>query len=203
MATSRTAHHATAQALRLHDGRRLWLRAVQPQDAAALQAFFAALSPAARRLRLHGAVRGLSTDAARRLAQASGDASAGFVLTTDDGATVVAEASWSVVRAGVAEFGIAVADAWQGHGLGARLMAVLEQRARSAGLRRLVGEVLADNGRMQALLQRRGYSALAPRDAGVVRLACEFREASTTRGAASGWAGWFAALRWMLSPMPA
>ncbi|MBX3635642.1 MAG: GNAT family N-acetyltransferase [Rubrivivax sp.] len=202
MASTHHPHQATAEPLRLRDGRRLWLRAVQPQDAASLQAFFAALSPAARRLRLHGAVRGLSTDAARRLAQAGGDTSAGFVLSTDDG-TIVAEASWSVVRAGVAEFGIAVADAWQGQGLGARLMAVLEQRARSAGLRRLVGEVLADNGRMQALLQRRGYTALGSRDAGVVRLACEFGDTPASRGAAPAWAGWFAALRWMLSPMPA
>lgn len=207
MATPHTALDASAELLPLADGRRLRLRAVQPQDAPALVAFFAGLSPAARRLRLHGAVRGLPLAAARRLAQADGRAAAGFVLTTDDGATVVAEACWGRAGVGSAEFGIAVADAWQGLGLGAKLMAVLERSARRAGLRRLVGEVLADNGRMQALLQRRGYAPLAQRDADVLRLACELAETPEASRAATpaptGWAGWFNALRWMLSPLPA
>lgn len=204
MATPHTALDASAELLPLADGRRLRLRAVQPQDAPALVAFFAGLSPAARRLRLHGAVRGLPLAAARRLAQADGRTAAGFVLTTEDGATIVAEACWCRDGAGCAEFGIAVADAWQGRGLGARLMAVLERSARGAGLRRLVGEVLADNGRMQALLERRGYAPLTARDAGVLRLACELAGTPrATAAAPAGWAGWFSALRWMLSPLPA
>ena len=58
-----------------------------------------------------------------------------------------------------AEFGVAVADAFRGLGLADRLMATLVDAARTAGLRWLVGEVLARNARMLAFTRRCGFAA--------------------------------------------
>ena len=56
-----------------------------------------------------------------------------------------------------AEFALTVADAWQGIGLGPRLMRELIAAARAAGLKRLTGEVLASNTAMLGLLRRLGF----------------------------------------------
>ena len=58
--------------------------------------------------------------------------------------------------ADVAEFALAVADGWQGVGLGSRLLGALVARARAAGLRKLRGSVMADNVPMLTLAQRLG-----------------------------------------------
>ena len=57
-----------------------------------------------------------------------------------------------------AEFGIAVADAYRGHGLAERLLAALVDAACGAGLRWLIGDVLADNARMLAFVRRCGFA---------------------------------------------
>jgi acetyltransferase len=56
----------------------------------------------------------------------------------------------------VAEFALAVADDWQGRGLGRRLMAHLVADARRQGLQRLFGDVLAENRRMLVLMRESG-----------------------------------------------
>ncbi len=57
---------------------------------------------------------------------------------------------------GSAEFALAIADDWQGLGLGRALMLRLMQHARQRGLIALHGLVLADNQPMRALLRRLG-----------------------------------------------
>lgn len=54
------------------------------------------------------------------------------------------------------EFAVVVADEWQGHGIGTTLLVDLFGYARSRGLKRLVGTVLAGNDRMLALARRLG-----------------------------------------------
>lgn len=55
-----------------------------------------------------------------------------------------------------AEFALAVADDWQGRGLGRRLIAHLAAHASQHGVRRLHGDILADNRRMLALMRDLG-----------------------------------------------
>ena len=55
------------------------------------------------------------------------------------------------------EFAVTVADAWQGHGIGRRLMEKLIAHARSTGLRRMTGEVLATNAPMLRLASSLGF----------------------------------------------
>jgi RimJ/RimL family protein N-acetyltransferase len=137
------------------------LRPILPGDAAALQAFVRTLSPPARQLRFHGALNELPERTLRALTHVDQRAHVAFVLTvTEDGTErIVGEARYAVSGAGdTAEFGIAVADAFQGRRLARRLLARLVDAARAGGLRWLVGEVLAGNSRMLAFTTRCGFA---------------------------------------------
>ena len=64
-----------------------------------------------------------------------------------------------------------LADAWQGQGLGRRLLATLLEHARTAGVREAVGVVLATNKAMLRLARSMGFSVTAePGDATVMRI---------------------------------
>jgi acetyltransferase len=151
------------------------LRQIRPDDAAALQGFVRALSPASRRLRFPAALNELSETALQALTCVDQRSRVAFVLTVTEHGTerIVGEACYAVSSDGeTAEFGIAVADALRGLGLAERLLAALIDAARAAGLRWLVGEVLAGNARMLAFMRRCGFAAttrggLAP---GLVRV---------------------------------
>ena len=137
------------------------LRRIQPGDAAALQAFVCSLSPAARQLRFHGGLNELPETTLRALTCVDQREHVAFVLTvTDDGTErIVGEARYAVsATRDTAEFGIAVADAFQGRRLAQRLLARLIDAARAGGLRWLVGEVLAVNSRMLAFTSRCGFA---------------------------------------------
>jgi acetyltransferase len=138
------------------------LRQIRPDDAAALQSFVRALSPASRWLRFHAALNELSETMLRALTCVDQRGHVAFVLTYTEHGTerIVGEACYAVSSDGeTAEFGIAVADAFRGQGLAERLLAALIDGARAAGLRWLVGEVLAGNARMLAFMRRCGFTA--------------------------------------------
>src|SRR5215831_1612257 len=64
---------------------------------------------------------------------------------------------------GEAEFAIVLADDWQGHGLGRKLLTNLLEAAKVRGVRRLVGTTLSSNSGMLALARRMGFTlALDP-----------------------------------------
>ena len=70
-----------------------------------------------------------------------------------------------------AEFGIAVADAWQGLGLCARLLQTIIAAARANGITHLYGDVLRDNLPMLALVKASGFATRGhPDDARLVRV---------------------------------
>ena len=70
------------------------------------------------------------------------------------------------------EFAIAVADEWQGCGIGTRLMRELIAAAAASGIEALVGEVLSTNTAMLAFMRKLGMSVLShPNDATVRRVA--------------------------------
>ena len=55
------------------------------------------------------------------------------------------------------EFAITVADAWQGCGIGRKLLAMLVDSARGHGLRQIIGDVLATNTPMLHLARSQGF----------------------------------------------
>ena len=138
------------------------LRQIRPDDAAALQGFVRALSPASRRLRFHAALNELPEATLQALTCVDQRGHVAFVLTVTEHGTerIVGEARYAVSSdEETAEFAIAVAEAFRGLGLAERLLAALIDAARAAGLRWLVGEVLAGNARMLAFMRRCGFAA--------------------------------------------
>jgi RimJ/RimL family protein N-acetyltransferase len=169
---------------------RIVLRTTRPDDTPALQDFVRALSPTSRRLRFHSALRELSEATLRALTHVDQRAHVAFVLTSNERGQeqIVGEARYVVTDDGAtAEFGIAVADAYRGRGLAERLLAALVDAARAAGLRWLVGDVLADNARMLAFVRRCGFAeSTRGAEPGLVRVErCVDRPLAAAHGA--GW----------------
>jgi len=171
---------ALIQPLTLADGRSVIVRPVLPQDAEAERAFFAALSPASRLRRFHGVVNRLPDGALEAMTSIDYQRHLALVAEAraDDAALgstwLVADARYVVDDAGSAEFALAVADDWQGRGLGRALLERLARHARARGVRRLDGTVLADNEPMLAMLHRLGARVRGDaRDASIVHARIE------------------------------
>jgi len=135
-----------------HAGRR-------PQDDIAEQAFVRSLSPASRLLRFHIGIHELNPRTLRAMTDVDHRNHVALVAQDldGDGPRIVADARYVLLdEPGEAEFAIAVADEWQGAGLGKQLLQRLMQRARRRGLHSLVGDVMHDNRRMFAMVHAMG-----------------------------------------------
>lgn len=158
----------------LADGRAVTLRPVLPQDAELTQAFYRSLSPSSRYLRFHMGVASLSSAVLRAFTEIDYDGHLALlaeVFDDDDEERQVADARF-VRRADapIADFAVAVADDWQGVGLGSTLIDRMLAAARRRGIVRLDGEVLAVNRPMLGLLRGRGFALRTdPQDARLVR----------------------------------
>jgi acetyltransferase len=72
------------------------------------------------------------------------------------------------------EFAIVIADAWQGRGIGWRMLQKLIGVARSRGVPRMVGEVLSGNHAMLKMVRRLGFrTSRHPDDATITRAVLE------------------------------
>jgi len=144
----------------LASGHAVRLRQLSAADAGAEKAFFNGLSLDSRHQRFHFGLRELSPGLLKLLTEVDQSLHRAWVLEAEHpGSPVIADARYvrDPERTDAAEFALAVADGWQGRGLGRRLIAHLIREARAHGLQRLFGDVLAENRRMLALL--RDFSA--------------------------------------------
>lgn len=161
-----------ADRLWLHDGRSVQLRPVRAADAEAEGRFVETMSPATRRLRFHGALNRLPDSLLR--AMTAVDPCQQAVLVAEADGLLVADARYVLADdPHEAEFAIAVADAWQGRGLGRALMQRLAAHAHERGLHRLYGEVLDHNHRMLGLMEALG-ATLRPLRGGIGIVRAEF-----------------------------
>ncbi|MDN3919969.1 GNAT family N-acetyltransferase [Roseateles violae] len=153
--------------LALPGGRAVLLRTITAADAEAEQDFVAHLSLDSRHKRFHIGLQRLSPGLLRQMIEVDQRDHVALVAEVLDGSGVlVADARYvrDPAQPDAAEFAIAVADDWQSLGLGRALMARLAARARRDGLRRLFGDVLHGNRRMQVLMQGLGATAHAHPD---------------------------------------
>lgn len=137
------------------------IRRIRPDDGPSLQTFVRRLSARSRYLRFFSAISGLSRGQLERFLNL--EPARGLALVAQgDGAVIIAEAR-CVLESGTgsAEFAIAVADGFQRQGLGTQLMAKLMAYASAAGVRRLFGEIKADNAGMLAFMRRLGFQIRA------------------------------------------
>jgi GNAT superfamily N-acetyltransferase len=166
--------------LRLADGREVVVRPVLAFDAAAEQDFVRALSAASRLKRFHFGLRELPPTLLRAMTEVDHETHVAIVaeaFDADDEPSIVADARY--VRgpdSDEAEFAIAVADAWQGAGLGRELMRRLGRHAARRGVKRLVGDVLPGNGAMFAITAALdGERVTSPNGPGVTRVRFDSR----------------------------
>ena len=153
----------------LHDGRRVTVRPVLPQDAELEQALVRALSPASRYQRFFAPIRELPQGWLQRLTQIDYRQQQAFIAETfaGDQAMAVAEARYVVDASGrECEFAVVVADDWQHLGLASRLLRSLMRSAAESGLQRMVGDVLASNQAMLSLARGLGFRAVRHPDGG-------------------------------------
>ena len=95
------------------------------------------------------------------------------VTTVSDGVEQFVGVGRYVIDAATlgADVALVLADAWQGQGLGRRLLATLLEHAQAAGVREAVGVVLATNKAMLRLARSMGFAVTAePGDATVMRI---------------------------------
>ena len=136
------------------------VRPIVPEDAALTRDFFNALSQDSRYNRFFGAGTALSPEWLDRLTRIdfSRDMALIATVTLDGCETEVGVARYARLSDDeTAEFALTVADVWQGRGLGPRMMQRLIATARTAGVKRLVGDVLASNTPMLRLLRQLGF----------------------------------------------
>jgi len=127
------------------------LRELGRGDVDVLDAVFAGLSDHSRYLRFHGATPRLTRAVRTKLAAVDGRRHIAVAAFGPDGAPIgIAR----LISLGLrdAELAIEVVDAWQGRGLGRRLLRAVADRGREEGYSRLVADVLSENTAMRVLL---------------------------------------------------
>ena len=128
----------------------LTVRELGPHDGAVLDAVFAGLSAMSRFTRFHGAVPRLSARMRAQLAAVDGRTH--MALGAFVGPEPVGIARLIVVGPGRADLAVEVVDAWQGNGIGARLVREVVALGRERGITEVVAEVLAENTAMRRVL---------------------------------------------------
>lgn len=144
----------------LADGTKLNIRPISPADAELEQAFVRGLSRQSRYYRFHNAIKELSPKQLAALTHPDSENAAALIVVRESGGT---EEEIAVARYVICpdrkscEFAIVVADAWQKHGLGTRLLQALIAHAQARGLSRIYDAVFASNLAMRNLAARMGF----------------------------------------------
>jgi RimJ/RimL family protein N-acetyltransferase len=127
------------------------VRELRPGETEVLDAVFAGLSDRSRYLRFHGATPRLTGAVRRHLTAVDGRRHLAVAAHGPQGEPIgIAR----LVSLGLrdAELGIEVVDAWQGRGIGRRLLTAVAARGREERYTRLVADVLTENTGMRVLL---------------------------------------------------
>ncbi len=144
-----------------HDGSVLAIRPMAATDIDIARAFIRKLSFGTRYFRFGRGDLDFSDEELQGVCSADPRTNTHLVVVANDRsdkASIVASARYVVQDDGEScLFGLVVADAWQGHGLGQRLLRALFDSARQRGLKVMQGEVLASNTRMLGFLQKIGF----------------------------------------------
>jgi len=141
----------------LRDSSRLPVRPIRPDDAGRERRFFESLSDRSRYQRFMQHVRQLSPQLLARFTQLDYDRELALVALDDRGEFVAVGRYAPNQDGSSAEFALAVADAWQGKGIGHVLLRRLSEAARRAGYQALYGSILSANREMLELAAHFGF----------------------------------------------
>ena len=167
----------------LPSGETLALRPVRHDDVALEEAFVRSLSRETGYQRMLTGGLKVTPEWLDRMTHIDYEHHMAFAVTTSSaGAEQFVAVGRYVVDAGKpsAEFAVVVADAWQRKGLGRRLLQVLLEHARDAGMDEMTGVVLATNTPMLRLAHSMGFAVTAePDDATIRRIRRPLRVANS------------------------
>jgi acetyltransferase len=158
----------------------LEVRPIRPEDAARLEAFYAAASPEDMRLRFFFSRPEVPRSELARYSQIDYDREMAFIAQAADG-TMVGE-----VRAACdpdnerAEFAMQVAHGWQGRGLGTALLRKMLAHLRARGTKELFGYCLPENHAMAAVARHLGIEVRPDAGTMMLRLPLERSVADST-----------------------
>lgn len=136
------------------------LRPLRPDDRDIELAFVSGLSPETRSNRLLGGARAITREYIESLVSVDYSRDMALAATTmlGGGETLIGVARYVLEKDDrSAEFAIVLADAWQGRGVGSRLLRKLAEVAGRRGVKRLYGEILATNRPMLGLVSKLGF----------------------------------------------
>jgi acetyltransferase len=153
------------------DGTAVTIRAMRPIDRDIEARFVAELSPASRYNRFHAPLKVLGPGMLERFTSLHYPDEMALIATVQEaaGERQVGVARYArFANTDRAEVAVVVADAWQGKGIGTRLLLDLRALAIEAGIRHLEVSVLPGNTRMLRLARLLGFT-LKPARAGDVQ----------------------------------
>ena len=142
----------------LPDGTRVLMRPLRPEDAALYPDFIAHITPQDSRLRFFVAIRELSEERIAELTQLDFSRAMAFIAIDEASGAML-----GVVRlhldadARFGEYAVILRSALKGRGLGWLLMQRIIGYARSIGLERVHGQVLAENTTMLRMCEELGF----------------------------------------------
>ena len=114
-----------------------------------------------------------------RLTQVNYDRDMALAATVmlEGGETLIGVARYALAADGEsAEFALVIADAWQGRGIGKRMLKKLAAVAQRRGLRRIYGDTLSTNRSMLELAKALGFAPVRhPEDPSITRVTLELR----------------------------
>jgi len=169
---------------KLASGESLFVRPVRHDDGELEQAFVRALSLESRYQRMLSGGTKVTPEWIDSMTHIDYHRHMAFAVTTmSDGGEQFVGVGRYVVDAvkSSAEVALVLADAWQGQGLGRRLLETLLGHAASAGIREALGTVLATNVAMLRLVRSMGFTVSPePGDATVRRISRQLRTVRAT-----------------------
>lgn len=185
----------------LSTGRTVRIRPSRSSDLGALRSFYDRLSDRSTYLRFFGWRRVLPDEQLRPRLGNDPRETVVLVALDDDEVIAVGE-YWRVPGRDEAEVAFAVADAHQHEGIATVLVEDLALIARSAGLRTLVAETLADNEAMLRVFRSVGLTQRTWYDRGQVHVELDLAGEELLEDSAEGrdWTAAVASLRPLLSP---
>ncbi|TPG53158.1 bifunctional acyl-CoA synthetase/GNAT family N-acetyltransferase [Roseomonas nepalensis] len=151
-----------ARPFALRDGRRVLVRPIRPEDAEELAAFVRRVPAEDLRFRFFNRLRELPPAQIARLTQIDYDREMAFAALEDG--RFAGTARLVLDGQGGGEFAILVDAGWKRGGLASHLMARLVEWARARGLRRMAGQVLAENTGMIRFVRRIGFTTHGTED---------------------------------------
>lgn len=142
-------------------GAAVTLRPLRPEDVDIETAFVEALSAESRASRLLGGAVKVTREYIERLTQVdyARDMALAATVMLEGHETLIGVARYALEADGRScEFALVVADAWQGRGIGKRLLQKLVAVARARGVAGIYGDTLATNRSMLGLAKALGFT---------------------------------------------